>query len=73
MARRKHKLTLMDQLREAIRTSDKSANQIARESGLDKSVISRFMHGKGGMSIDGLDRLAEVLRVKLVPDDSEGV
>ena len=53
--------TLTDQLRAAIATSDKTMGQIARESGIDIATISRFLHGKGGLSMDGLDRIAECL------------
>ena len=35
--------------------------QIARETGVDIATISRFMYNKGGLSIDGLDRLADCL------------
>jgi len=54
-----------DQLRVAIATSDKSMGQIARESGIDIATISRFMHGRGGLSMDGLDLIAECLKVNL--------
>jgi DNA-binding phage protein len=63
MSKKQAKLT--DQLREAIATCGKSMGQIARESGIDIATISRFMHGKGGLSMDGLDRIAECLGVGL--------
>ena len=61
----KDRISLTDQLRTAIRTSDKSMGQIARESDIDIATISRFLHGKGGLSMDGLDRIAESLRISL--------
>jgi len=63
MAQKQPKLT--DQLRAAIAASDKTMGQIARESGIDIATISRFMHGKGGLSVDGLDRIAECLGLNL--------
>ena len=63
MARSETKLT--DQLRLALKASDKSMGQIARESGIDIATISRFMHEKGGLSMDGLDHIAHVLRLRL--------
>ncbi len=63
MAKKRAKVT--DQLRTAIRTSDKTMGQIARESGIDIATISRFLHGKGGLSMDGLDSIADCLGLNL--------
>jgi DNA-binding phage protein len=57
--------TLTDQLRAAITTSDKTMGQIARGSGIDIATISRFIHRKGGLSMDGLDSIARCLGVSL--------
>ena len=64
MRRKRAKLT--DQLRQAIETAERSRYVIARETGIDQATLSRFMHGKGGLSMDGLDRLAECLGLELV-------
>ena len=63
MARKRLKLT--DQLRTAIETADKSRYRLSKETGIDEATLSRFMHGKGGLSMDGLDRLAEALGLDL--------
>ena len=70
MARKRTKLS--DQLRQAIETADKSRYRIALEAGIHHATLSRFIHGKGGLSIDGLDRLAEVLGVELVAKRARG-
>lgn len=57
---------LTDQLRQAIDTADISRYRIALEAEIDHATLSRFMNGKGGLSMDGLDRLAEVLGLELV-------
>ncbi|MDD4787764.1 MAG: helix-turn-helix transcriptional regulator [Pirellulales bacterium] len=57
---------LTDQLRRAIETADKSRYVLWKETGIDQAVLSRFMHGKGGLSMDGLDRLAHALGLELV-------
>jgi transcriptional regulator with XRE-family HTH domain len=57
--------TFSEQLRAAITAADKSMGQIARESGVDIATISRFMHGKGGLSVDGLGRIVESLGLTL--------
>jgi len=63
---------LTDQLRAAIQAADKSMGQIARESGIDIATISRFLHGKGGLSMDGLDSLAYFLQVRLTTEKESG-
>ena len=57
-----NKLTkFSDQLRAAINAAEKSRYVIAAETGIDAATLSRFMNGKGGLSIEGLDLLAECL------------
>jgi len=63
MARKRPKLT--DQLRTAIETADKSRYRLSKETGIDEATLSRFMHGKGGLSMDGLDLLADALGLEL--------
>ena len=63
MAKKPNKLT--DQLRHAIETAGKSRYAISKETRIDQSVLSRFMYRKGGMSMDGLDKLAEALDLEL--------
>ena len=67
MAKKQTKLS--DELRAAIANSDKSMGQIARESGIDIATISRFMHGKGGLSVDGLDEIGKSLSLRIVVDE----
>ena len=68
MARKQQSLT--DQLKMAISTSEKSMGQIARESGIDIATISRFIHGKGGLSMEGMDAIGKSLRLRIVADKS---
>jgi len=58
-----------DQLRAALAASFKSRCQIARETGVDDATLCRFMHGKGGLSIDGLDRIADCLGLNLTTEN----
>ena len=64
MGHRRIKLT--DQLRRAIDGCGKSRYEIAKETGIDEATLSRFMHGKGGLSMDGWDLIAGCLRLDLV-------
>ena len=63
MAHRRTKLS--DQLRLAIEASGKSLNQIDRDTGIDKATLSRFVNGKGGLSIPVLDLLADYLKLNI--------
>jgi transcriptional regulator with XRE-family HTH domain len=50
-----------DQIRAAVDASGMSRYAICAAIRLPQSSMSRFMNGKGGISIDSLDRLAELL------------
>ncbi len=52
-------------MRLAIQGSGKSLNQIDRDTGIDKATLSRFLNGKGGLSIPILDRLADYLGLSI--------
>lgn len=62
------RITLSAQLRRLIDASGKSRYQIAAETGIDEATLSRFMHGKGGLSMDGLDRIADCLGLNLTTE-----
>jgi ribosome-binding protein aMBF1 (putative translation factor) len=57
-----------DQLRSAIRDSGLSVYAIAQSTAIDKAVLSRFMHGKSGLSVTSIDRLCSVLGLRLVSE-----
>jgi DNA transposition AAA+ family ATPase len=63
MARKRVKLT--DQLRQAIENCGKSRYQISRDAGIDQATLSRFMHGKGGLSMPILDTLGDYLELNI--------
>lgn len=56
---------LTDQLREAIDGSGMSRYAVAKAIELDQSTLSRFMAGKSGLALDTVDRLGELLGLKL--------
>ncbi len=60
------KKSLSDQMRSLILGSGKSVNSIGKAIDLDTATINRFLHGKGGMSVDGLDRLAAYLGWEII-------
>jgi len=57
---------LSDQLRRAVDAAELSRYRIALEAEIDHATLSRFMNGKRGLSMDNMDRLAEVLALELV-------
>jgi transcriptional regulator with XRE-family HTH domain len=59
---------LTDQLRQAIEGGPKSRYQIAKETGIDNATLCRFVQGKGGLSMDGLDLIAECLGLNLTTE-----
>jgi plasmid maintenance system antidote protein VapI len=65
MARRKKPTTISEQLRDRITTSQLSPYELAEVSGVDRSVLSRFLTGKRSLTLDTVDKLAEVLNLRL--------
>ena len=59
MARRRLKFS--DQLRRAVAASGLSRYRIAKLLNVSESLLSRFLAGKGGLSLDTLDPLAGLL------------
>jgi transcriptional regulator with XRE-family HTH domain len=55
------KSSFSDTLRLAIRSSAESQYAISKATGIDASLLSRFLLGKSGLSVANLDRLVEHL------------
>ena len=58
--------TLSEQLIQIIKNGNMTRYEIAKRSGVDASQLHRFVHASGGLSMDSLDRIAQVLRIRLV-------
>lgn len=61
---------LSDQVRKAVNDSELTRYRICKDLGIAESTMSRFMAGKGGLSMDVLDRLAALLGLRVVVDKS---
>jgi len=59
-----------EQLKRALEDCNVSQTQIAIETGIDQSVISRFVGGKRNMSLKAFVILAKHLRLSLFPERS---
>ena len=63
--------TISDQLRQAILAAEISQCELSRRIGLDKSVLSRFMRGLSGLSIQNIDRIGKELGLELTPQPKQ--
>ena len=54
-----------DQIREAVDASELSRYAICKTIGLDQGTMSRFMAGKAGLSMEVLDKLADLLALTI--------
>lgn len=63
---------LSDQVRRAVDASGMSRYRICKIIGMDQSIMSRFMTGKGGLSMENLDTLADLLGLDVVARAKRG-
>jgi transcriptional regulator with XRE-family HTH domain len=67
MARKKPStVSISDQLREAIRACGTTRYALARQLGISQSTLSRFVSGERGLTLDVVDKLADVLGLQIV-------
>jgi transcriptional regulator with XRE-family HTH domain len=64
--------SLTDQIREAVKNSGLSQQQICEQAGIDKGSLSRFVTGERGLSFSHLDKLAEVLGLRITTTKRKG-
>jgi plasmid maintenance system antidote protein VapI len=56
-------------LRKTIRERDLTAYAAAKQAGVSVDAVQRFMSAKRGLTLATVDKLAEVLALRLCPDD----
>jgi hypothetical protein len=61
----KQRVKLSDQIRRAVDASGHSRYRVCKELGIAESTMSRFMSGQGGLSMDYLDALADLLGLNI--------
>jgi hypothetical protein len=59
---------LTDQLRQIVVDSGKTLGQITRDTGIDKSALSRFVNGERGVSMVVLNTLGEYFGLRIATD-----
>lgn len=57
--------TFSHQIRLAIDASGKSRYRICKDLGVDQATLSRFMSGQRGLTLSVLDRLADLLDLRV--------
>ncbi len=57
--------TVSQALKRAIRASDKSLLQLAKEAGVTYAMMHRFLAGETSLSMAALDRLCQALDLEL--------
>lgn len=72
MAKRKKKsrVAFSDQIRQAVAGCGQLPLHIARETGIDKSTLSRFLSAERGLPMKTLDRLADYLGMNVTIEGS---
>ena len=63
---KKPRRTLSDQLRDAIRNSEKTQLQLSQEAGLDPGQLSRFMGKQRSLTLESAEKLCAVLNLHLL-------
>lgn len=56
---------LLDAIRRAVESSDKTRYRIAKESGVSAGQLSRLVNGERGMTVDTIERLADYLGLRI--------
>jgi transcriptional regulator with XRE-family HTH domain len=59
------RVKLSEQIRRAVLGSGKSRYALCKQIGLSQSTMSRFVNGTGGLGMEMLDKLADVLDINL--------
>jgi plasmid maintenance system antidote protein VapI len=70
MAMKTKRTKFVDQLRAIVEGCGKSRYAISKETGIDESTLSRFVHGERCLSGKALDALGECLGLTVVMDKS---
>jgi transcriptional regulator with XRE-family HTH domain len=63
----KEKPGLVEQLRDAIRQSGHSLNQLSQQCGVGRDRLSRFMRGERDLTLEAAEKVCRVLHFELSP------
>ena len=71
MPKKEKSRSLSDELREAVERSGLSRYSIWQQTGIDQGTLSKFMVGDRGLSIESIDKLAELLGLHICTADAK--
>jgi transcriptional regulator with XRE-family HTH domain len=60
-------MDVIEAIRRACKQSSASQYRIAKDTGIDKSALSRFVSGERGLSMENVDALCRYLGLELKP------
>lgn len=67
----KKRLSLSDELRQAVERSGLSRYSICQQTGIDQGSMSKFLAGERGLGIESIDKLAELLGLHICTADAK--
>lgn len=65
------RMGLVDQVRKAMNDSGLTRYRLSKLTGIDQGILSKFAHGTRGLSMENLDKLAEVLGLSVAVDPAK--
>jgi transcriptional regulator with XRE-family HTH domain len=65
---KKKRESLSDELRQAVERSGLSRYSICQQTGIDQGSMSKFMAGERGLTLESIDKLAELLGLHIAAD-----
>lgn len=68
---RNERIKLSDQVRQAVKASGLSRYRICKTLRIAESTLSRFMSGQGGLSMEYLDALADLLELNIATEKKD--
>ena len=71
MPKKKQRLSLSDELRQAVERSGLSRYSIWQQTGIDQGSMSKFVDGERGLGMESLDKLAELLGLHICTADAK--
>ena len=71
MPKNKQRLSLSDELRQALERSGVSRYSIWQQTGIDQGSLSKFMDGERGLGMESIDKLADLLGLHICTADAK--
>jgi len=71
MPKKNQRLSLSDELRQAVERSGVSRYSIWQQTGIDQGSLSKFMEGERGLGMESIDKLADLLGLHICTADAK--